>query len=247
MAVLRKLKKANYTVIDNGIFKDTELSLKAKGLLCMMLSVRDDWSFSIVGLSRCCKDGKDSVASTLKELEEAGYFRRIQVKEGGKFKAVEYVVSEVKMADSPYTENPNTEIPISENPPQLNTDNNKRLNKSTTKRINRNLHTDATLRPSMENIEAYIKEKDLCVDAKRFYDYFEASEWVDSKGNPVRNWKQKLITWSSNGTNNGAMPRSNSNASRGVGDNRTENETSSEDGYEWFYVPGMETSEREEG
>lgn len=49
--------------------------------------------------------------------------------------------------------------------------------------------------PSLEEIEAYIKEKAINVDAKKFFDYFEVSNWVDSKGNKVKNWKQKLLTW----------------------------------------------------
>lgn len=134
MAVLRKEKRGNFTVIDNGVFKDRSLSLKAKGLLCTMLSLPDGWSFSIVGLSKCCKDGKDSVASTLKELENAGYFKRVPKKESGKFKGVEYVVFEQKSADSPCTENPHTENPHAENPSQLNT-NILKTNKLNTKEL----------------------------------------------------------------------------------------------------------------
>lgn len=137
MAVLRKEKKNNFTVIDNGIFKDRELSLKAKGLLCLMLSVPDNWTFSISGLAQCCKDGKDSVASALKELEQAGYFKRVQKKNGNKFNGVEYVVYEQKMADLSDTENPiprksDAEIPMTENHPQLNT------NKSNIKELSTN-------------------------------------------------------------------------------------------------------------
>ena len=49
--------------------------------------------------------------------------------------------------------------------------------------------------PTLEDVEKYCKERKNNVDAKKFFDYFSASEWVDSKGNPVRNWKQKIITW----------------------------------------------------
>lgn len=204
MPILRKNKVRNYTTIDNTVFYDTELSLKAKGMLCQMLSFKDDWSFSIEGLTTVCKDGKASVMSALNELEEAGYFRRIQLKDGGKFAGVEYVVSETKMSDSPYAENRNAGNWNAENPPQLNT---KELNtnKSNTnkdikasRKRNRNLHNDASLRPTLDEIEAYVSEKNLNVDAKTFLDYFEASEWVDSLGKPVGNWKQKIITWSKN-------------------------------------------------
>lgn len=54
-------------------------------------------------------------------------------------------------------------------------------------------------KPTLEEIENYIKEKNMIVNAKTFYDYFETSNWVDSKGNKVKNWKLKLITWNSYG------------------------------------------------
>ena len=67
-----------------------------------------------------------------------------------------------------------------------------------------NLHTNKKQRPTLEEIEAYVLEKNLNVDARKFFEYFEAGEWLDSKGKPVRSWKQKIITWSnSNGTNSG--------------------------------------------
>jgi hypothetical protein len=51
--------------------------------------------------------------------------------------------------------------------------------------------------PTLEEVEAYCKSRNNNVDAKRFWDYFDASDWVDGKGNKVRNWKQKVITWES--------------------------------------------------
>lgn len=197
MAILRVDKSNNYTVIHNAVFFDNNISFKAKGLLCQMLSLPDGWSFSIEGLTRLATDGRDSVASTLKELEEAGYFRREQSRSDGKFRGIEYIVTE-----KPFTEKPYTGKSITENPTQLNT------NKSNTKKSNTNLHTHKELRPTLEDIRSYISEKNLNVDAEKFYDYFEAGEWKDSKGEPVRNWKQKLITWSkSNGSNTGSGGR----------------------------------------
>lgn len=59
--------------------------------------------------------------------------------------------------------------------------------------------------PSLEEIEAYCKERNSPVNPKRFFDYFEAGGWVDGKGNPVLNWKQKLITWETH--SNAAQPK----------------------------------------
>lgn len=121
MAILRKAKKDHFTVIDNTVFYDYDLSFKAKGLLCQMLSLPDGWQFSIEGLTKLSNDGKSAVTSALNELQEKGYFYRKQLKNEGKFTGVEYIVSETPLSEKPMTENPMTENPISENPPQLNT------------------------------------------------------------------------------------------------------------------------------
>ena len=76
MAVLRKVKKTDYTIIDNNIFKNTKLSLKAKGMICTMLSLPDNWVFSEIGLTQLSNDSRTGIRSTLKELQEFGYLKR---------------------------------------------------------------------------------------------------------------------------------------------------------------------------
>ena len=127
MAVLRKRKKNNFTVIDNDIFKNKELSLKAKGLLCLMLSLPDDWEYSLEGLVTLSDDGRTSVSNALNELQNLCYFRREWVYENGRIKGVEYIISEEPMTDELISENM-----ISENQPQLSTNNNKELKESKT-------------------------------------------------------------------------------------------------------------------
>lgn len=68
--------------------------------------------------------------------------------------------------------------------------------------------------PTLEEVEKYCQERKNNVDAKKFYDYFTASDWVDAKGNPVRNWKQKIITWESYGS------KDNGNNDKAVGDTK---------------------------
>lgn len=129
MAILRKQQRGQYTVIDNTIFRDATLSNKALGMLCRMLSLPDGWDFSVMGLVALSNDGKSAVMSQLEELEEHGYLRRNQVREGGKIAGIEYIVSEVRMSDFPYAENQHAE-----NPTQSNT-NISITNKSKTKDI----------------------------------------------------------------------------------------------------------------
>lgn len=118
MAILRKQQRTQYTVIDNTIFRDAELSNKALGMLCRMLSLPDGWEFSVMGLVALSNDGKSAVMSQLDELEERGYLVRNQVREGGKMAGVEYIVSETKMSEKPYAEKPHTEKPHTEKPTQ---------------------------------------------------------------------------------------------------------------------------------
>ena len=99
MAVLRKEKKSNFTVIDNAIFKDYRLSFKAKGLLCQMLSLPDNWEYSVEGLAKLTSDGTSAITSGLKELEDAGYFRRERVRKDNKLAGVEYIISETPNSD----------------------------------------------------------------------------------------------------------------------------------------------------
>ena len=132
MSVIRAEKDGNFTRINNSLFKEKEMSLKAKGLLCLMLSLPDDWNFSINGLVGLSTDGKDSVMKTLSELERFGYLKRRRVTDPkGHFAGYEYDVFEQPQDNTPYsekpcTENPNTDKPYtgkpySENPPLLTT------------------------------------------------------------------------------------------------------------------------------
>lgn len=134
MAILRIKKTNNYTVMSNYHFKEKDMSLKAKGLLSLMLSLPEDWDYSIDGLAKLSKDGKDSVMSALAELEKFNYLIRTQTKdEDGKFAGYDYDVYEEPYTEKPFTENPNTENPQQLNTKPLNTESdinitNKKLN-----------------------------------------------------------------------------------------------------------------------
>ena len=73
MAVIRVEKNKNYTTMSNYHLRDKELSLKAKGLLSVMLSLPDTWDYSIAGLASICKEGMESIKNTLKELKDHDY------------------------------------------------------------------------------------------------------------------------------------------------------------------------------
>ena len=122
MSVIRIQKTNNYTVMSNYHFREKDMSLKAKGLLSLMLSLPEEWDYSVDGLVKLSKDGKDSVISAITELEQFGYLVRSQAKgQDGKFAGYDYDVYEQPYTEKPFTENPSTVKPMTENPQQLNT------------------------------------------------------------------------------------------------------------------------------
>ena len=124
MAVYRVEKTHDYTVMANHHLRDERLSLKAKGLLSMLLSLPDDWEISIRGLASIVTDGVGAVQTGINELIEAGYIvRRRQHAESGAFAGFEYIIHEVPpCTENPYTANPYTGKPYTENPAQSSKD-----------------------------------------------------------------------------------------------------------------------------
>jgi len=123
MAVIRVKKDKNYTVMANYHLRDLRLSNKAIGLMSKMLSLPDDWDYTVAGLAAICKDGRDGIFAQLKELEEAGYLKRERARnEKGQVKDTVYTLSEKPMTEFPAQEKPTQEKPAQGNPTQLNTD-----------------------------------------------------------------------------------------------------------------------------
>lgn len=137
MAVFRIDKTRDYTVMSNHHLRNTELSLKAKGLLSLMLSLPDNWDYTTKGLARICKDGVDSICAAVRELEEHGYVIRERIRgANGQLGSIEYTILEQPTEPSPERENPVQAKPIldspvlekpeQENPAQSNKDKSKK-------------------------------------------------------------------------------------------------------------------------
>ena len=136
MAVFRVERTRDYTVMSNHHLKNRALSLKAKGLLSMMLSLPDNWDYTTRGLAPICREGVDAIGKTLKELESEGYMERRQLRgKDGRITDTEYAIYEQPRkppgtpfpdtdspdTEKPYLDNPDMEKPDTENPAQLNT------------------------------------------------------------------------------------------------------------------------------
>lgn len=133
MAVFRVERTQGYTVMSNYHLRDKSLSLKAKGLLSQMLSLPEDWDYTLSGLAVINRESKDAIRTAVNELEKAGYIKRRQTTDaGGKFSVNEYVIHERPVTEEPpqpslekplsgfpTTDNPITGKPSTENPTQI--------------------------------------------------------------------------------------------------------------------------------
>jgi len=167
MAIFRIEKNKNFTVMSNHHLRDKNLSLKAKGLLSLMLSLPDNWDYTLAGLVYICKDGIASIRTTIMELEEKGYLLRCRLRnEKGQLVDTEYAIHEMpqgcgKLVDNSPPEcekpicgnlildNPTLVKPILENQMQSNT-NQSRKEKINTEAIN--------IYPSITNYQQIRKE-----------------------------------------------------------------------------------------
>ena len=143
MAVFRVERNTGYTVMSNHHLRNKELTLKAKGLLSQMLSLPEDWDYTLAGLSHINREKIDAIREAVKELEKAGYIVRSRERdEKGRLRGADYVIyeqpqpkepeaatsseqpptSDLPTLDNPTLEKPTLEKPTLENPTQLNKD-----------------------------------------------------------------------------------------------------------------------------
>lgn len=162
MAVVYRVERnKGYTVMSNFHLKDRNLTMKAKGLLSMMLSLPDEWNYSTRGLAAISKEGVDAIGAGLKELEKAGYIVRNQKRDDkGRISCTEYVIYEqpqknippkhpelpspdtgLPCTEKPYLDNPDMVCPDTEKPDPGNT---AQLNKEKEKKKKENTDVSST-------------------------------------------------------------------------------------------------------
>ncbi len=207
MAVIRVEKNGNYTTMCNIPLRDKDLSLKAKGLLAMCLSLPEDWVYSVNGLAAISKEGKSGILTALRELEDAGYVTRNQTRlSNGRLDASEYVIREQKvspMTDKPLAENPSTvnlaaeesptDISLTESEALLST--NKQNKEYTNNRV-----TKEVRHKHGQYGNVLLSEEELGKLQSEFpYDYEERierlSEYMASTGKSYRNHLATIRNW----------------------------------------------------
>lgn len=226
MAIFRVERDNNYSVISNYHLKEKDMSLKAKGLLSEMLSLKEDWDYSSRGLSSINKESKDTINRILQELEDFGYLERNPIKnENGCFLDWEYIIYE-KPLNSPCIKNPDMENPDMENEYNNKILNNKELKnnfnkkksrekKKSAKSLNGNLTENNFKKPTIHEIKLFLdsvtkeiyefnktvpddKKKRLpTFTAEKFYYYYESIDWYVGK-KKMKNWKAAVRRWINN-------------------------------------------------
>lgn len=172
--VFRVNKTTDYTVISNYHLKDKNLSLKAKGMLSLMLSLPDDWDYSVRGLEKICLESKNTINRILNELERNRYLVRKRVYSDRKISEWEYNIYETNLCP----QNEDLQNEDLQNEDIQNGDNNKILNN---KILNNKVLKNIYIKPTLEEVQEYCKERKNNVDPNKFYDYYEVNDWIDRK------------------------------------------------------------------
>ena len=182
MAIFRVEHNFNYTVMSNVHFKEKEMSLKAKGLLSLMLSLPDTWDYSIAGLCSICKENETAIKAALKELQDFGYVRIDKLlpneTESGRIEYVYNVFEEPHKKQN--VEKQELENLVVENQPL---ENQVQLN---TKKLNTKNKKETTKEKQLDNILGKFAEYDFSEKVQeRLLDFY--SDRIDAKQKPTEN------------------------------------------------------------
>lgn len=217
--IFRIHRDTNYITTSIFHLRDKSLSWQAMGMLSFMLSCKDDFKFSIEGLTQCASNGNSATRSALKELRDKGYVVVSPIKDGGRVVEWNYDIYEnpdeaaihnkVQDDQKPHVEIPDVENPHVENSGQRNNiieeelslDNSSKnnninyilLNKedSSSKEINKERRFQ---KPTLKEVAAYCEERKNNVSPQRFIDYYESNGWMVGRTH-MKNWKAAVRTW----------------------------------------------------
>jgi hypothetical protein len=157
MKLIRVKKDQNFTTINNEFIFNNNLSLKAKGLLCHILALPNDWKLYVEEVEKWHKDGKRAIYSAFKELKENGYLEREQNRSNGKIVGWDYIIYEKPYTQKLHIQNVDVENVDVQNQPLLNTNNTKDLIKLNTN----NSKTEGIKYPFELNVEAWESWKEF--------------------------------------------------------------------------------------
>ena len=158
IAVFRVEKNSNYTTMCNYHLRDQSISLKAKGMLSMLLSLPDTWRYSVRGLAAISLEGVDGIMTALKELETHGYLERRRLRQAnGRLGQVEYIIYEMPVnepcpdspclekpyMEKPYMVKPDEDLPYTEKTAEINKE---RINNQVSNKEEKEIDSGSTVR-----------------------------------------------------------------------------------------------------
>lgn len=198
-------KESDFTIIDNGIFRDTDLSLAERGFLCTILSLPDSWDFSTEGMAKLLKESLGTVKAIIIRLVNHGYCKkgRIYDSKTRKITGYEYTFYEVKngqgCASIPQDKKPSVDIPAvaspaMENCHQLNTNSNKvQIEESTNER------GGTFVPPTLDEVRQFFTLQSFSSDPVDFWTYYANADWKISGGRQrMKDWHLAAFRWERN-------------------------------------------------
>ena len=167
---VEKMKRSGFTIINNGVLNNTQLSWKAKGLFAYLWSQSDSWDFYEVEVLKHSTDGRASLRAGLKELEEHGYLKRYRKRDDkGILRESKWILSEQPMFDFPKLDKPTLDYPTLDNRTLTST------NQNNTNLNNTNLNEDAVVDTSLVNIENQQKQTTDCGGFAKVVDFYKTN------------------------------------------------------------------------
>lgn len=167
---VEKMKRNGFTIINNGVLNNTQLSWKAKGLFAYLWSQSDSWDFYEVEVLKHSTDGRASLRAGLKELEEHGYLKRYRNRDDkGILRESKWILSEQPMFDFPKLDKPTLDYPTLDNRTLTST------NQNNTNLNNTNLNEDAVVDTSLVNIEDQQKQTTDCGGFAKVVDFYKTN------------------------------------------------------------------------
>ena len=167
---VEKMKRSGFTIINNGVLNNTQLSWKAKGLFAYLWSQSDSWDFYEVEVLKHSTDGRASLRAGLKELEEHGYLKRYRNRDDkGILRESKWILSEQPMFDFPKLDKPTLDYPTLDNRTLTST------NQNNTNQNNTNLNEDAAVEPNVVNIEDQQKQTTDCGGFAKVVDFYQTN------------------------------------------------------------------------
>ncbi len=189
---VEKMKRNGFTIINNGVLNNTQLSWKAKGLFAYLWSQSDSWDFYEVEVLKHSTDGRASLRAGLKELEEHGYLKRYRNRDDkGILRESKWILSEQPMFDFPKLDKPTLDYPTLDNRTLTST------NQNNTNLNNTNLNEDAAVEPNVVNIEDQQKQTTDCGGFGKIVEFYQenfgmmSSFLCDDMRQTYNEWQQQ--------------------------------------------------------